>query len=305
MRANRKTRAPRTMIGAVVATALLLGGASLPAAAGDDAAHDPLVATLADLLDETAAEPEGTAEEAPADPVEQPDGKKPESLKPEEESAGEGAPRETEREAIHDPAAVLPEPGTGLPNPDAAAEGSPGDAPAAEPTGRGPPASEPTSTDLVRPTNTDLPLAADDAEPEDIAPLAEDTATVRVRVGGDRTGSTTVQGLPGVTLGLFTAATGGDLLHTATSDEHGWVEFTVPTSAPPLWVRGVEAPDGWSFPTHLGTSPLSVSMTERAYAFPIPANLVAGHMGIRLTPVDSSLRARALGDDLLAGRWAS
>lgn len=124
-------------------------------------------------------------------------------------------------------------------------------------------------------------------EYEPIEPNAAGDATIRVRVGGQRSG-TDVTNLAGVTLGLFDSRTAaaplGDDWALATSGVDGYAVFTVPASAftgntaRTFWVGGVSAPPttqgqlGWFLNGELGTTLISpVNAAATAYRFSVSA----------------------------------
>ncbi len=112
------------------------------------------------------------------------------------------------------------------------------------------------------------------------------TSIVTVKVGGDRTGVTGVTPLPGVTLGLYAAQTGGTALFTCVSDVDGDCNFTVhghraraaPTATSGIWVRQATTgvPAGWFVNQTLRTGDSSgTTNTATPYAFQTPA-LIGG-----------------------------
>jgi len=232
MRATRMNRATTAVISGVVVSALLIAGATFPAHA-DGAGDDAVVAALEALVED----------EGSSDPVEQPDAKKPEGTKAEEEGESEELQR---TEALDDAGATLPEPDLGLPDDADAAEHTPGDDPVAEPAGRGPPAAG--NDELTPSTSSPNPgtlavqsATGTEAGAQEIVPLAEPTvptATVRVKVGGVRTGDTAVSGLAGVTLGLFASESATDPATMQVRDDAGSVT-TIPITA-------VSEGDGWA-----------------------------------------------------------
>lgn len=111
-------------------------------------------------------------------------------------------------------------------------------------------------------------------------------ATIRVSVGGDRSGLTTVLGLQGVVLSLYegqqspTDKVEGEWA-TCTSDSSGLCEFEVPIAEVDKnfrpWVVQESAPTGWYMNSSLRTGGAdSESSVATGYYFRLKSRLVAG-----------------------------
>lgn len=130
-----------------------------------------------------------------------------------------------------------------------------------------------------------LPEAAHSLLPAAVPAPGPTESVVTVRVGGDRSGPTSVAPLQGVVLGLFATATDAapvdPVWGTCTSDADGDCSFVVPDTATTnagvqLWVKQISAPAGWYTNPSLRTGPGNGSgSVDNPYVFQTPA-LVAG-----------------------------
>ncbi len=145
--------------------------------------------------------------------------------------------------------------------------------------------------------DTDTPQQSAIAEadaldgPQTIAPMAVppaegNDAVITVKVGGDRTGLTTVSELAGVTLGFYENETGGLPLYQCTSDADGDCSITVPNTQvgganrdAQFFVRQISAPTGWYENTELRTGSSSAARSEATpYSFPTSDELRSGNI---------------------------
>jgi hypothetical protein len=95
-------------------------------------------------------------------------------------------------------------------------------------------------------------------------------AVITVKTGGVRTGLSSVGSLAGVTLGLYTAKSGGSAVGNCTSDSDGDCSFTVTGSNlnKRYWVRQTGVPAGYFSNLNLGTGD---TVSSDSYAFQTPA----------------------------------
>ncbi|WP_453983860.1 DUF7507 domain-containing protein [Brevibacterium casei] len=174
------------------------------------------------------------------------------------------------------------------------------------------PASAPDETPKASSPEDDAPAKApksvapqDDASakaPKSVAPqsvprASGDNAVITVKVGGDRTSETTVKGLAGVKLRLYSDNRGsvgsriGDSWASCTSDADGDCSFTVPQTSCTLfctsftsqanrdkrfWIVQESAPEGWSANDRFVVGTAADNSTER-YVFRTGTQLRSGN----------------------------
>ncbi len=290
---GRRTSAGGRLTGRTVLIGLLslslvaAGSSSLATGSTDDLAGDVPPAVQAEEAT-TALEPatevealEGAVPEAPA--VEEPAAEEPAGPAPDPAAVAIG--EEPDRDEIADEA--NPEAGDGVQAEGPAEAGSAGEA--AEPRGT-------------------------DAEAADVAPMAvpspgSTSSVITVKVGGDRTGGSSVAGLDGVTLRLYEGGQSGPTAPvdadwaTCVSDSAGDCSFTVPETQESVrecvfwfvvcldwrvispagenrdrqfWVVQESAPGGWYPNTSLVTGAAN-SQQSTAYRFRTGSQLRAGN----------------------------
>ncbi|MCI1641375.1 MAG: VWA domain-containing protein [Actinomyces sp.] len=139
--------------------------------------------------------------------------------------------------------------------------------------------------------NRSLVSDAGGISPMSIPTPGQGEAVVSVKVGADRTGTTSVAPLPGATLGLFsslnaTSPVNGDWA-ICTSDAQGDCNFVIPDTGNgganrdrELYVKAVEAPAGYEVQPSLGTG--SGSYTSDTYGFRVGGRPTGGGSGWQL-----------------------
>ncbi|KQM84187.1 hypothetical protein [Agromyces sp. Leaf222] len=152
------------------------------------------------------------------------------------------------------------------------------------------PTEEPVKTQAPLKSAKAAPLAAQD-EVQALVEPTDTTSVVRVTVGDDRSlaNAGTINPLPGVTLALFAAETGGSQLAdpwaTCVSDDDGICEFVIPATNvnPPtgnrdrqLWVRQVGVPTGYFSNPLIRTGDADGTNSQQTpYSYRIGANTSA------------------------------